>query len=130
MAKLPTAPDLNRLRQLAPDLITLKAGTVLNRIYRRGGAHPTLWDAFRYYGPSSARFDHHKPDPQGKATEQTRGIIYFAGDGPTALAEAFQEKRTVHRHSARPWLVTVELTASLSLLDLTDTFCIQAGGSI
>lgn len=130
MAKLPNTPDLDRLRKLAPDLITLKAGTELTRIYRRGGTHPVLWDAFRYHGPTSARFDHHEPDPRGKPFDQTRGVIYFAGDGPTALAETFQEKRVVNRHAARPWLVTIELAADLSLLNLTDRFCVQAGGSM
>jgi hypothetical protein len=130
MAKLPREPDLNRLRKLPPSLITLTAGTKLNRIYVRGGDHPTLWDAFRYFGPTSARFDHHELDGNGAPYEQTRGIIYFAADGPTALAEVFQEKRTVNRVNARPWLVTIELAHDLSLLDLTDTFCVQAGGSM
>ncbi len=130
VAKLPNAPDLDRLWSLAPDLITLKAGTELNRIYRRGSAHPTLWDAFRHYGPTSARFDHHEPDTHGKPFDQTRGVAYFAGDGRTAIAEGFQEKRTVNRHVTRVWLVTIELTADLSLLNLTDTFCVQAAGSM
>ena len=130
MAKLPKAPDLDRLRKLTPDLITLEAGTRLNRIYRRGGAHPTLWDAFRYFGPTSARFDHHELDAHGKPFDQARGVIYFAGDGPTALAEVFQEKRAVNREVGRPWLVTIALAADVSLLNLTDTFCVQAGGSM
>jgi len=130
MAKLPNAPDLERLRKLPPDLITLKAGTRLNRIYRRNGDHPTLWDAFRYFGPTGARFDHHECDADGRPFDQTRGIVYFAADGPTALAEVFQEKRTVNREVGRPWLITIELTADLTLLNLTDTFCVQAGGSM
>jgi hypothetical protein len=130
MTKLPNAPDPKRLQALPPSLLSLPAGTPLHRIYRRGGEHPTLWDAFRYYGPTGARFDHHRRDAKGRAHEQARGILYFAVDVPTALAEVFQEKRTVNRVAARPWLVSIKLANALSLLNLTDTFCVQAGGSM
>lgn len=130
MAKLPNAPNLARLRELPPSLISLPAGTPLHRIYRRGGDYPTLWDGFRYYGPIGGRFDHQECDAKGRAHEQTRGILYFAVDVPTALAEVFQEKRTVNRGDSRPWLVSIKLANDLSLLNLTDTFCVQAGGSM
>ncbi len=130
MAKLPNAPDLDRLRELPPDLVTLKAGNRLHRIYYQGGDYPTLWDAFRYFGPTGSRFDHHEFDADGRPFAQTRGIIYFASDGPTALAEVFQETRTVNREVGRPWLVTIELPTDLILLNLIDTFCVQAGGSM
>lgn len=130
MAKLPKTPDLERLRKLPPSLISLPAGTSLNRIYRRGGDHPTLWDDFRYHGPTAARFDHQERDAKGRAQEQTRGIIYFAADVPTSLAEVFQEDRTVDRFDSQPWLVSIKLANDVSLLNLTDTFCVQAGGSM
>ena len=129
MAKLPNTPDLKRLRELPPSLISLPGGTALHRIYRRAGGYPTLWNDFRYYGPI-ARFDHHRRDGKGRAHEQARGILYFALDIPTALAEVFQERRTVNRTDSQPWLVSIKLANGLSLLNLTDTFCAQAGGSM
>jgi hypothetical protein len=130
VAKLPSAPDLKRLQRLAPSLITIAAETPVHRIYRRGGDHPTLWNAFRYFGPTGARFDHHERDAAGRAQEQRRGIVYLAGDIPTVLAEVFQDKRTVNRRNERPWLVSIRLARDLTLLDLSGTFCVQAGGSM
>lgn len=130
MAKLPNTPDPARLRDLPPRLITLPAGTQVIRIYRRGGGYPTLWDTFRYFGPTAARFDHHEPDAKGPPSGRVRGIMYLAMDGPTALAEAFQEKRTVNRSADQPWLVITTLAVELSLLNLTGRFCLQAGGSM
>ena len=121
---------MERLRELPPRLISLPTGTTLHRIYRRAGDHPTLWHDFRYYGPTAARFDHQEHDDKGRAHDQTRGILYLAVDIPTALAEAFQERRTVNRTDLRPWLVSIEIANELSLLNLTDTFCAQAGGSM
>ena len=130
MAKLPSTPDTARLRGLSPNLITLPVGTRFNRIYRRGGNYSTLWHSFRHYGPTCARFDHHELDKHHQPFAQTRGILYLALDGLTALAEAFQEKRTVNRLNDQPWLVVTELAAELSLLDLTGNFCTQSGGSM
>jgi hypothetical protein len=115
---------------LTPDLFVLPAGTMAHRIYRRGGAHPTLWNAFRYFGPTASRFDHQEPDQAGNACEQKRGMLYLALDIPTALAEVFQETRTVNRMRDRPWLVSLRLSCDLTLLNLTDTYCVRAGGSM
>ncbi|MGI9286709.1 MAG: RES family NAD+ phosphorylase [Pseudomonadales bacterium] len=130
MPKLPNAPDLDRLRQLSPSLASIPAGTVVHRIYRRGGDHPTLWDAFRYFGPTSARFDHQLRDTDGKSHVQDRGVIYAATDIVTALAEVFQQKRTINRELDQPCLVSAALACELSLLDLTDTFAVRVGGSM
>lgn len=108
----------------------MSAGARLVRIYRRAGRYPTLWNEFRYFGPAGARFDHHVAGPNGLPIEQARGIIYFALDGLTALAEVFQEARLVDRKNDQPWLSIVELANDLSLLDLTDVFCVRAGGSM
>lgn len=102
----------------------------MHRLYRRGGAHPTLWNAFRYFGPTASRFDHQERDAAGNAFEQNRGMLYLALDIPTALAEAFQEKRTVNRVTDRPWLVSLRLSCEVTLLNLTDTYCVRAGGSM
>ncbi|MGI9301610.1 MAG: RES domain-containing protein [Gammaproteobacteria bacterium] len=103
---------------------------MLHRVYRRGGDYFTLWNAFRYFGPTAARFDHHVRDTEGKAHVQDRGVIYAAMDIVTAIAEVFQQKRTVNRFADQPWLVSVSLSCDLSLLDLSDTFAVRAGGSM
>lgn len=130
MPKLPNRPDPARLRDREPHLISLPAGSTLHRVYRRGGPYPTLWNAFRFFGPTSARFDHHLPDGSGEPREQERGVLYAAADIVTALAEAFQQRRTVNRRADRPWLVSFALSRELTLLDLTGTFPVSVGGSM
>ena len=130
MAKLPNTPDLDRLRAREPVLISIPRGSVVHRVYRRGGAYPTLWNAFRFFGPTSARFDHQLPDEGGGPSEQQRGVAYAATDIVTALAEAFQQGRTVNRLANRPWLVSFALASELTLLDLTGTFSVSAGASM
>lgn len=130
MAKLPRAPDLDRLRDTDPDLITIGSGLTLHRIYHRGGEHPILWNGFRDYGPLS-RFDHHLPDERGDPIAQDRGILYAATDVPTAFAEFFQRnRRRINRTRKQPWLVSFSLAAEVRLLNLTDTFCVRAGASM
>jgi hypothetical protein len=131
MAKLPRQPDPDRLRALAPAVITLPAGTTLHRIYFRGGAHPTRWKALRYFGPTGARFDHHLPDAGGRGQLQERGITYVAADILTCLAEVFQgTTRTIRRTRRSPWLVSFPLKSDVRLLDLTGTFALRAGASM
>lgn len=129
MAKLPRRPDLGRLRTTQPSLIEVPAGQLLHRIYRRGGEHPTHWNAFRHYGPLS-RFDHHFVDEAGDPSFQERGILYAATDLPTAVAEFFQSnRRRINRTRRQPWLVSFLLAKALRLLDLTGSFCLRAGAS-
>ncbi len=130
MAKLPNTPDLDRLRAREPVLFSIPRGSVVHRVYRRGGAYPTLWNAFRFFGLTSARFDHQLPDEGGGPSEQQRGVLYAATDIVTALAEAFQQGRTVNRLANRPWLVSFALASELTLLDLTGTFPISVGASM
>ena len=131
MAKLPRQPDLERLRALAPAVITLNAGTELHRIYYRGGAHPTRWNALRHFGPTGARFDHHLPDAEGRGQLQERGITYAAADILTCVAEVFQGTlRTIRRTQRSPWLVSFALESDVRLLDLTGTFALRAGASM
>ncbi len=120
MAKLPRQPDLDRLRALEAAVITLPADTELHRVYFRGGAHPTRWNALRYFGPTSGRFDHHLPDHEGRGQIQERGITYVAADILTCLAEVFQGAlHAIGRTRGSPWLVSFSLAADVGLLDLT-----------
>ena len=130
MPKLPNRPDPDRLRAREPTLISIPAGSVVHRVYRRGGFYPTLWNAFRFFGPTAARFDHHLPDEGGGPCEQKRGVLDAATDIVTALAEAFQQGRTVNRSANRPWLVSFTLARELTLLDLTGTFPVSVGASL
>lgn len=131
MAKLPLLPNLDRLGQLKPALIQLAAGTEVARIYFRGGPHPTHWNALRYFGPTSSRFDHHLLDENGRSQIQERGVIYLATNALSCFAEVFQyPARTIHRRYNDPWLVVFALQATLTLLDLRGRFSIRAGASM
>lgn len=129
-AKLPRAPDRQRLRRLAPAVASIRAGTLVHRIYRRGGVYRSSWSMLRDFGPTDARFDHHLVDESGAPQRQDRAIGYYAGDIPTALAETFQSGRLVDRHRDQPWLASCQLVRDLHVLDLTGTFAVQAGGSM
>lgn len=130
MTKLPRHPDLATLAALEPDIGTVPAGTQLFRIYRRGGAHPTRWSELRYFGPTSARFDHHLPDANGAPTIGERGISYVSSSVTTALAEVFQVDRAVDTVRGEPWLVGFELARDVNCLDLSGAFALRAGASM
>jgi hypothetical protein len=128
VAKFPGPPFPGELvARLSPEIKVLARGTIVWRIYYRGGAHPLIWNRFRYWGPvATARFDHHLV-PAGP---QTRGTIYGALRVYTCFAEIFQDTRTIERSRNRPWLVGFELIRRVSLLDLTDTWPTKAGASM
>lgn len=109
---------------------TLEAGTVLARVYFAGGAHPTRWDAFRTYGPTLARYDHHLPDETARAVEQARSVLYAATDARTCLAEVFQHTRRIDRVRNAPWLAVFMLRKAVRLLDLTGTYPTRCGASM
>ena len=130
MAKLPNEPDLAKLLEIEPSIKTLDPGHVFHRIYKRGSDYPTNWNTFRYFGPLS-RFDHQLVDEQQRPVLQERGILYAAGDIPTAFAETFQHnRRHVNRYRDQPWLASFGFDTTLHLLDLTDTYVVRAGASM
>jgi len=96
------------------------------RVYFRGGAHPTRWDAFRAWGPTNARFDHHAPP----SAVQQREILYAAATGLTCFAEVFQDGRIIDRSRNQPALVAFVTTRELVLLDLTGAWPTLAGASM
>ena len=125
MATLPAPPSLLPSARRS-ELLELPAGTGLVRVYRID-PHGTRWDTFRTFGPvASARFDHHPPPP---AEVPDRGILYIAGDAPTALVEAFAATRHIDRHDRRPWLVRFLTVRPLRLLDIGGTWPTRAGAS-
>ena len=128
MSKFPDPPPRRQLAaRLAPEVKRLRRGTLLWRLYRRGGPHPIAWNRFRHWGPAaSARFDHHA-EP---ARAQARGILYAGLRLYTCVAEVFQHTRTIERSRSQPWLVGFELAREVSLLDLTGRWPTRAGASM
>ena len=123
-------PKLPHPRQplVAPrgrDLRTLRSGTVLYRVYRTRGAHPSGWDTFRDFGPTSARFDPHLPAPHS----QDRHVLYAAGSIPTAIAEAFGATCVIEPSRDAPFLASFSLSRPLRLLDLASAWPTRAGAS-
>ncbi len=126
MAKFPEPPPFEVLAKVPLETRQVPAGQVLWRLYFRGGLHPTFWNTFRAFGPTEARFDHHLPPPR----LQIRRILYGALEGPTCLAEVFQDARVIDRAARDPWLVGFELIRPLILLDLSGVWPTRAGASM
>lgn len=156
--KLPVAPPPEDLARVEPDLVTLKAGSTLYRIYKRAGEHPVIWPDFRHVGPlPEYRFDHHFRPKElaemlasdlGEETivevlkevehtgflpvEQERGILYAAcGDDAvaTCVAEVFKNGRTVNRKRDEPWLAAFATTTPVKLLDIRGKWTTRARAS-
>ncbi len=130
MAKLPLPPAPESLRRVPPKLLTLGTERPLWRIYFRGGPHPTLWNAFRHWGPGNGRFDHHLSSADGGGTMRSRGILYAADRIGTCVAEVFQDTRSIDRTARVPWLVAFAPARPLTLLDLTGRWTTRIGASM
>jgi hypothetical protein len=120
-----TPPSVAYLQQVGAEIQTLPTDTALFRIHPMSSTHWIHWHAFRSYGPTDSRFDHHDPPPR----EQARKIMCVATDGPTCLAEYFQLSRRINRALKSPWLATFHTATPLALLDLTGSWPTRAGGS-
>lgn len=115
---------------------TLESDVRLFRFYDSSGANATRWHEFRHWGPTSARFDHH---PNGTTTHPNHSVWYGAvettdSDGKptgllTAVAERFQDSRTLPLHTTRISLVVCSPAQKLVLLDLESSWLTQAGGN-
>lgn len=127
MPRVPRTPSPKLLESLNPEVRTVPAGSVIWRVYLRGGLHHTKWKDFRYVGPIDTRFDHHVGN---EPTRQDRAVLYGADDPITCLAEVFHKTRVMNRWHKEPWLVGSETRNSMWLLDLTGTFPTRAGASM
>ncbi|MFV2073559.1 MAG: RES domain-containing protein [Thermoanaerobaculales bacterium] len=128
MVKFPEPPSVPELRALGigpAEEHTLVAGSRVWRIYFQTGQRPGLWNGFRGFGPTDARFDHHPPP----AAIHTRKILYGAGQGRVCVAEVFQGTRTIDRRRRNPWLVAFEIVRDLRLLDLRGLWPTRVGAS-
>jgi|TARA_R110000772_G_scaffold68025_1_gene150691 hypothetical protein len=133
MAEFPEPPGVEALRAIPPVLHHLPQGTTMARLCFVGSEFSTSWDTFRFYGPTTSRFDHQLPDEQGRARVQDRGIMYLAtGEEaiPTCLAEVFQATRLIDRRARDPVLSGFNLAGDLTLLDLTGPFATAIGASM
>lgn len=129
MAKFPEPPGVAALKKISPVTKTYRKGSLVWRIHFAGGQYPTRWNEFRFFGPTSSRFDHHLPDANGQSCTQDRGIMYLAKNGPTCIAEVFQSTRVIDRNSGSPWLAGFRLEKAIKLLDLTGVFTTTLGAS-
>jgi RES domain len=129
MAKFPQPPGVDALRELSPDTVVLATGKPLARIYFAAGVHPTRWNVFRSFGPTAARWDHHLPEDPGETPRSQRAVFYCAPDVDTCIAEVFQATRRIDRVRDAPWLVTFNLSAAATLLDLRGDFATRLGAS-
>ena len=123
MPKFPWPPPAERLQRISADRQTIRAGTLVTRIYSRAGSHPTTWRQFRFDSPlPGARFDHHIPGEQ-------RAVLYAAQDLVTFVAEVFQGTRLIDRTVNDRCLAAFSLTRSVQLIDLTGDWPTRAGAS-
>lgn len=130
MPKFPDPPGVDAVRRIAPAIRALTKGVSLARVYFTGGEHPTRWNEFRHYGPTNARFDHHRLGARGEPETQDRSILYCARSATTCLAEVFQETRRVNRTRRAPWLAVFVLAREVQLLDLSGAYPTRVGASM
>jgi hypothetical protein len=102
---------------------------MLARIYFADGPHPSHWNQFRRFGPTSARWDHHLPNVDGDPLDQDRCVLYCAPDVDTCAAEVFQATRRIDRTRNKPMLVVFALAETVTLLDVRGAFATTMGAS-
>jgi RES domain len=130
-------PNVSRFPPLGPGhLRTLDRSALIGRIFFTSGEHPTAWNSFRSFGPTTSRFDHHPPP---RRQHRNHAILYGAplitdANGiaiaplDTCLAEVFITTGMVDVRSGSPYFALFEPTRPLHLLDMTDSGWITAAG--
>lgn len=129
MSKFPEPPGVAALRRIDAQTTRLTAGTRLARIYFASSPHPSRWNQFRRFGPTSARWDHHLPNADGEPMEQDRCTLYCAPNIDTCAAEVFQATRRIDRTRNAPMLVVFALKEEITLLDVRGAFATTMGAS-
>jgi hypothetical protein len=123
------------LSAIPPAVHTLPAGSDIVRIWFGRSRHASGFAHFRDFGPTSSRFDHHLPDRAGRPISGPRAILYAidAAADPhafmSALAEVFQQTRTIDLTAGEPRLTIFQTTRDLFLLDLTGHWTTRVGAS-
>ena len=114
---LPDPPSIDELRKIGirrTESRTVRRSEIWWRVHRTEGDHVLAWNEFRTYGPL-LRFDPH-PEPEG---EHPGHGVWYGGSVPgAALAEAFQQDRTIDRIRGAPYLTGLRFTRQLHLLDV------------
>lgn len=130
-------PDTKRFPALQSNHIrVLPTGHLLGRIHSQAGSHPTTWDEFRRYGPTTARFDH-QPLPRG--THATRAVLYAAPQLShkgtvslpllrTCVAEVFRDRGVIEMGRNCPYFVLFKTVRELRLLDVIDSDWVTLAG--
>lgn len=131
MAKLPHPPPVEVLRDQIgiqePERRTCAPDTTLWRVHRTAGPHLLAWNELRHFGPvATCRYDPHEP-PSGPG--KVDGVLYLAVTAQTALAEAFQTRRMIDRHTDAPHLIGLQLRREVHLLDMAGGWPTRAGAS-
>ena len=135
MDHLPRSPGVPSLSAIPPAVHILPTGSEIVRIWFSGSRHASGFAHFRDFGPTASRFDHHLADGAGRPTSGPRAILYAidAAADPhaftSALAEVFQDTRTIDLRAGGPRLTIFQTTRVLSLLDLTGHWTTRAGAS-
>lgn len=122
--RLPSAPSAAQLRTIGirpEEFHVISPSDLWWRIHRTQAEYTLGWNAFRRYGPV-LRFDPFPPPPREHASG---GVWYGASSPLAALAEAFQNDRTIDRFRQLPYLTGLRFTREVHLLDLST----QSGGS-
>ncbi|WP_154769016.1 RES family NAD+ phosphorylase [Nakamurella alba] len=119
-----------------PWIRVLDRGTPVVRIHPTAGPYPARWNAFRSWGPTNSRFDHH-PGPTGDHPDHR--ILYGSVNGVlvggtaypgfvTAHAEYYQSTRTIAPGPSADWIAIFTLARPLRLLDLGDSDWVTVAG--
>lgn len=131
-------PEPNAFPELrADDLQVVGVDTRIGRVFTARGPHATVWNAFRRFGPTSARFDHHQPPP---GLNPHTGVYYSAVQLSdrrgrrepllkTCLAEGFQTDRTIDLEVGMATFAVCRPVRPLRLVDLTSPWVARSGGN-
>ncbi|QFT81991.1 RES domain protein [Roseovarius sp. THAF27] len=135
MDHLPRSPGTSSLAAIPPAVHTLLAGSEIVRIWFSGSKYASGFAHFRNFGPTNSQFDHHLPDPSGRPTNGARAILYGIERAldphafTSALAEVFQDTRTIDLRAGGPRLTVFQITREISLFDLTGHWTTRVGAS-